>query len=43
MTCVIRAAVEADLDAFFPYVNDHLSDNGMNGTPLFMPMQRRLR
>lgn len=40
MTAVIREATDADLDAFFPYVNDHLRDNGMNGTPLFMPMAR---
>jgi RimJ/RimL family protein N-acetyltransferase len=36
----IRAAREEDLDLFFPYLNEHLRDNGMQGTPLFMPMAR---
>jgi len=27
-------------DAFFAYLNDHLLDNGSQGTPLFQPMPR---
>lgn len=30
----------AHLPAFFAYLDDHLSDNGKNGTPLFQPMAR---
>ena len=37
---VIRRAVRDDLPAFFLYLNDHLSDNGVCGTALFMPMPR---
>ncbi|WP_426103734.1 GNAT family N-acetyltransferase [Massilia sp. TSP1-1-2] len=40
MTYPIRAATGADLPAFFAYLNDHLSDNGRDGTALFMPMPR---
>ena len=36
----IRPAVEADLAAFFAYLDDHLRDNGANGTPLFQPLSR---
>jgi len=37
---VIRPAVHEDLDAFFIYLNDHLRDNGVGSTALFMPMAR---
>lgn len=37
---LIRPAVDADLDAFFAYLNDHLADNGVGGTALFMPLAR---
>lgn len=36
----IRPATAADLPAFFDYLDDHLSDNGVGGTPLFQPMAR---
>jgi len=36
----IRSASAADLPAFFDYLDDHLSDNGVGGTPLFQPMAR---
>jgi len=36
----IREAGEADLAPFFAYLDDHLRDNGANGTPLFQPMPR---
>jgi ribosomal protein S18 acetylase RimI-like enzyme len=36
----IRPASEADLAPFFAYLDDHLRDNGANGTPLFQPMPR---
>ena len=36
----IRAADAGELDEFFRYLNDHLSDNGTGGTALFMPMPR---
>jgi len=36
----IRPARGEDLDAFFAYLNDHLSDNGKGSTALFMPMAR---
>ncbi len=38
---VIRPAVHEDLPVFFAYLNDHLSDNGVKGTALFMPMPRQ--
>jgi ribosomal protein S18 acetylase RimI-like enzyme len=41
----IRPAGEADLAPFFAYLDDHLRDNGTDGTPLFQPMapgQKRL-
>ena len=34
----IRAAGGADLAPFFAYLDDHLRDNGADGTPLFQPM-----
>ena len=43
MTLTIRAAGEADLAAFFPYLADQLSDNGQHGNPLFQPMSRSQR
>ena len=36
----IRPATREDLPSFFAYLNDHLRDNGMDGTALFMPMAR---
>jgi ribosomal protein S18 acetylase RimI-like enzyme len=36
----IRPADAADLPAFFVYLDDHLRDNGVDGTPLFQPMSR---
>lgn len=36
----IRPALEADLAAFFIYLDDHLRDNGVGGTPLFQPLPR---
>jgi hypothetical protein len=30
----------ADLPALFVYLDDHLRDNGRDGTPLFQPMAR---
>lgn len=37
---VIRSVVAADLPALFVYLDDHLQDNGRDGTPLFQPMAR---
>jgi ribosomal protein S18 acetylase RimI-like enzyme len=37
---MIRAADAADLPAFFVYLDDHLRDNGRDGTPLFQPLSR---
>jgi ribosomal protein S18 acetylase RimI-like enzyme len=34
----IRAAPHFNVDAFFAYLDDHLGDNGRNGTPLFQPL-----
>jgi len=31
---------DADLPAFFAYLNAHLQDNGRDGAPLFQPMSR---
>jgi GNAT superfamily N-acetyltransferase len=42
-TPFIRAATEADLSAFFPYLADQLSDNGRHGNPLFQPISRGQR
>jgi len=36
----IRQAVREDMPAFFAYLNDHLSDNGVGSTALFMPIAR---
>ena len=36
----IRPVAEAELNAFFDYLNDHLADNGVDGTALFMPLAR---
>jgi ribosomal protein S18 acetylase RimI-like enzyme len=36
----IRPALEADLPPFFAYLDDHLRDNGADGTPLFQPLPR---
>lgn len=40
MSCNIREARQDDLTAFFIYLNDHLRDNGRDGTHLFMLMPR---
>ncbi|MGZ8287871.1 MAG: N-acetyltransferase family protein [Telluria sp.] len=40
MALAIRQAVHTDLGALFAYLNDHLGDNGRDGTPLFQPMPR---
>ena len=40
MTYTIRATKEADLPALFAYLDDHLSDNGVGATALFMPISR---
>jgi RimJ/RimL family protein N-acetyltransferase len=37
---VIHSVGQAGLPAFFAYLDDHLRDNGANGTPLFQPMAR---
>lgn len=29
------------IDEFFVYLNDHISDNGKNNTPLFLPISRK--
>jgi len=34
----IRPALDADLAPFFAYLDDHLRDNGADGTPLFQPI-----
>lgn len=36
----IRPALDADLPPFFAYLDDHLRDNGADGTPLFQPLSR---
>lgn len=40
MTFIIRPLEFEELAAFFHYLNDHLLDNGRDGTPLFQPMPR---
>jgi ribosomal protein S18 acetylase RimI-like enzyme len=40
VTVGIRPAEAADLPAFFVYLDDHLRDNGKDGTPLFQPLSR---
>ena len=37
LDATIRPALEADLPAFFAYLDDHLRDNGAKGTPRFQP------
>jgi len=39
-TLTVRPAGEADLAPFFAYLDDHLRDNGADGTPLFQPLPR---
>ena len=36
----IQSVAPADLPALFVYLDDHLQDNGRDGTPLFQPMAR---
>ena len=36
----IRLATQKELVNFFPYLNDHLSDNGIGNTTLFQPMSK---
>ncbi|MCK8047007.1 GNAT family N-acetyltransferase [Shewanella sp. 1CM18E] len=36
----IRQATQSDLEHFFTYLNDHLSDNGVGDTHLFQPMSK---
>ena len=36
----IHALEPSDHEAFFDYLNDHLTDNGQGGTPLFQPIPR---
>lgn len=36
----IRPTERSDLDRFFAYLNDHLSDNGVGQTAKFMPIAR---
>lgn len=40
MTFTIRPLHAEELAVFFLYLNDHLRDNGRDGTPLFQPMSR---
>jgi ribosomal protein S18 acetylase RimI-like enzyme len=37
---IIRPAQAPDLPPFFVYLDDHLRDNGRDGTPLFQPLSR---
>ncbi len=37
---VTRAGTEGDTEAFFAYLEDHLSDSGVGETPLFQPAPR---
>jgi RimJ/RimL family protein N-acetyltransferase len=37
---IIRAASGEELERFFAYLDEHLSDNGSGATALFMPMAR---
>ncbi|MES2260761.1 MAG: GNAT family N-acetyltransferase [Pseudomonadota bacterium] len=37
----IRLVGTDDLPEFFAYLNDHLTDNGAHGAPLFQPMPRK--
>lgn len=36
----IRLVAPKELEKFFIYLNDHLSNNGKEGTPLFQPLSR---
>jgi hypothetical protein len=36
----IQALEPGQLPALFAYLDEHLRDNGKNGTPLFQPMAR---
>lgn len=36
----VRPVEQGDLPALFVYLDDHLRDNGKDGTPLFQPMGR---
>ena len=40
-TLTLRMARQEDFDTFFAYLNDHLADNGIGDTALFMPMPRK--
>jgi ribosomal protein S18 acetylase RimI-like enzyme len=40
MTFAIRPLRPEELAVFLHYLNDHLLDNGRDGTPLFQPMSR---
>jgi RimJ/RimL family protein N-acetyltransferase len=37
---IIRPVLTDELPALFVYLDDHLQDNGRDGTPLFQPMAR---
>jgi RimJ/RimL family protein N-acetyltransferase len=39
-TPALQGVAAADLPALFVYLDDHLQDNGRDGTPLFQPMAR---
>lgn len=36
----IKPLTSEETDQFLTYLNDHISDNGKNGTPLFLPISR---
>jgi hypothetical protein len=40
MTLRITGLLTADFQTFADYLNDHLSDNGAEGLPLFQPIAR---
>jgi len=40
VTIAIRQVAQDGLPAFFSYLDDHLKDNGANGTPPFQPLSR---
>jgi ribosomal protein S18 acetylase RimI-like enzyme len=40
-TLTIQPVAPGDLPALFVYLDDHLQDNGKNGTPLFQPISRQ--
>ena len=37
---VIKPLIAERIDNFFVYLNDHISDNGKNNAPLFLPISR---